>query len=480
MTSDTDHTIHGIESHSIDYVPTTERHGKVRDQGPFWFTGNFQFLTISIGFIGPGMGLSFFWTSISGILGIMFGTLFMAFHATQGPILGLPQMVQSRAQFGFRGVIVPLFGTLVNYAGFNVICALLLMAGLHNIFGWNQYVVLAATAIPSVILAVYGYDWLHLCFKILFWVSVPLLAVLTLAIAFGAVAHPAPPKLGFNLVAFGVMFASCASYNIAYAPYVSDYSRYLPRDTKASTIIMNVFWGASVSGSWLIALGAWLAVMMGASDPLVALNTSGNAVFPHFGTVLVIDSVAVLFALVSVDNYSGMLTLVTAADSFKTMPRTRAVRAIFITLITALWAGATLICGQSAMTALGLMLTLVLYLLVPWTSVNLVDFFFVRRGHYAVTELFKPDGIYGSWAWRGLLSYALGWAAILPFAVLPGVWTGPLAAKIGGVDISWLMGLLVAGGSYYFIGKGIAVEHEETAVLSSESQLEGYAPAAGE
>ena len=43
-------------------------------------------------------------------------------------------------------------------------------------------------------------------------------------------------------------------------------------------------------------------------------------------------------------------------------------------------------------------LTLMLYLLVPWTATNLVDFFFVRRGHYAITDLFQPDGIYGAWA----------------------------------------------------------------------------------
>ena len=32
-------------------------------------------------------------------------------------------------------------------------------------------------------------------------------------------------------------------------------------------------------------------------------------------------------------------------------------------------------------------LTLMLYLLVPWTALNLVDFFFVRRGHYAITDI---------------------------------------------------------------------------------------------
>jgi purine-cytosine permease-like protein len=86
-----------IERRSIDYVPEGERHGKVWHQGPFWFLGNFQFFTITIGFIGPGIGLSMGWTILAGMLGILFGTLFMAFHAIQGAQLGLPQMVQSRA-----------------------------------------------------------------------------------------------------------------------------------------------------------------------------------------------------------------------------------------------------------------------------------------------------------------------------------------------------------------------------------------------
>ena len=41
------------------------------------------------------------------------------FHASQGPELGLPQMIQSRAQFGFRGVVrgAPI-GTLFTFLGF--------------------------------------------------------------------------------------------------------------------------------------------------------------------------------------------------------------------------------------------------------------------------------------------------------------------------------------------------------------------------
>jgi predicted amidohydrolase len=46
-----------IERRFIDYVPEAERHGKVWHQGPFWFLGNFQLFTITMGFIGPGLGL---------------------------------------------------------------------------------------------------------------------------------------------------------------------------------------------------------------------------------------------------------------------------------------------------------------------------------------------------------------------------------------------------------------------------------------
>jgi purine-cytosine permease-like protein len=34
-----------------------------------------------------------------------------------------------------------------------------------------------------------------------------------------------------------------------------------------------------------------------------------------------------------------------------------------------------------------LLLVLYLYLFVPWTAVNLVDYYVVRRGHYAIAEI---------------------------------------------------------------------------------------------
>ncbi len=60
-------------------------------------------------------------------------------------------------------------------------------------------------------------------------------------------------------------------------------------------------------------------------------------------------------------------------------------------------------------------LLLILYLFIPWTAVNLVDYYVVRRGHYAIAEIFKPNGIYGRWGWRGIARLPDRLRAMVPF-----------------------------------------------------------------
>jgi len=460
-----------IEHKSIDYIAEDERHGRVIDQTPFWFLGNFHFFTIAIGFVGPTMGLSFGFTSLAGALGILFGTLFVAFHASQGAELGLPQMIQSRAQFGYRGVVVVLIGTLFTFVGFNVADSVLVANGLNGMLGWNEtWVTLAAAAI-AVGIAVYGHDWLHRIFRACFWVCLPLYTLLTLAIAVGRVPPMHPATGGFTWVAFIAQFAASAAYNITYAPSVSDYSRYLPRHTRPYQIILAVFVGATSAAIWLISLGAWLATRLGASDGLVALHDAGNALFTGFGVLMALASVTALVAVMGLNAYSGMLTVVTALNSLFEVHPTPRLRIVTILGLAAVWIAVTFAITANAIALLFAALTIMLYLLVPWTAVNLADYFFVRRGRYAITHLFMPHGIYGAWGVRGLLAYILGFLATLPFFVLPDVYTGPAARALGGVDIGWLVGLIVSGASYLALCRSLDVSKESAAIAESESAL---------
>jgi nucleobase:cation symporter-1, NCS1 family len=470
----------GIEVRSIDWIPETERHGRIWHQAPLWFLGNFQYFSIPIGFVGPSLGLSLVWSIVAGLLGILTGTVFMAFHAAQGPTLGLPQMIQSRAQFGYRGVVVPLFATLFTYVAFNVADQVLLAEGLHGAFGWNADLVAIVCAVGAALLAIYGHDWVHRIFRVLLVISLPLMTIVTLGVIFGAAGGKAPAHPGgFVFAAFMAQFSAAAAYNITYAPYVSDYSRYLPRDTTNRSIIASVFFGASGSAIWLIALGAWLAVRLGATDGLVGLQDAGNNVIGGLGGLTAFFSAAALAATMGMNAYGGMLTVLTGIDSIRSIKPTRAARVVTIVALTIVWYLIAKSISANAVTTVFTSLTLMLYLLVPWTATNLVDFFFVRRGHYKIRDLFTPNGIYGAWSWRGLTAYFAGFAAEIPFMILPDLsgwsYTGPLAKALNDVDIAWLVGLAVSAGVYLWLSRSLDVDAERRAAAEPEPEPVGAA-----
>jgi NCS1 family nucleobase:cation symporter-1 len=453
-----------IEQRSITFVPEHERHGRVIDQGPFWFLSNFHFFAIAIGFVGPSLGLSLGYTALAGTLGIVIGTIFQAFHASQGAELGLPQMIQSRAQFGYRGVVVPLLAVLVSLVGYNVVATVILSDGLQTLWSLNRTASAIAISLVAAVLAVWGYDYLHRVFRLLFWVSLPLFSLLSLAILLGKAGGSPAPVGSFNTVAFITQLASAASFNVTAAPYVSDYSRYLPTRTSRSAIILNVFLGSALSAIWLIVLGAWLATHMGVTDALLALKQSGDAVSAGLGSVLTVTSIVALVATVGMNAYSAMLTLLTTVDSLHPVQPTQTMRVAFIGGITVAWIAAAMAFGGDAITYVNAMLVMMLYFLMPWTAVNLIDFFWLRRGRYSIPDLFTPHGIYGAWGGRGLFAYGVGLAASIPFFVVPNVYTGPLAVRLGGVDVGWLVGLVAASIAYLAVSATFDAAAESAAI----------------
>jgi purine-cytosine permease-like protein len=166
--------------------------------------------------------------------------------------------------------------------------------------------------------------------------------------------------------------------------------------------------------------------------------------------------------------YGGSLTLISAIDSFSKVRPTTTIRIVTITFTAVLSLIPALLIGENFLTNFEDFLLLVLYLFVPWTAVNLVDYYIVRRGHYAIGEIFNPRGMYGRWGWRGIISYLLGFAAMLPF-LSTSRYTGFVAHDLNGGDISMFVGLPVAGILYYLLGQSIDVA-AETRVADEESR----------
>ena len=96
-----------IEQYTIAQIPEDQRHGRPRDLFTIWFTSNLIPLAIVTGALATvTFGLPFWPALLAIALGNLVGGLFMALHSAQGPRLGVPQMIQSRAQYGTYGALL--------------------------------------------------------------------------------------------------------------------------------------------------------------------------------------------------------------------------------------------------------------------------------------------------------------------------------------------------------------------------------------
>jgi len=131
--------------------------------------------------------------------------------------------------------------------------------------------------------------------------------------------------------------------------------------------------------------------------------------------------------------------------------------------------------SQDFVEQFGAFLAVLLYLFTPWTAINLVDFYWVRKGHYSVREIFNPRGMYGRWNWRGLLAYGGGFVAMIPFFSTP-LYTGSIAAALGGADIAMLVGLPVSAVVYIVACRSLDTDEDRRLARAADSGLDPDAP----
>ncbi len=467
-----------VEVRSIDYVPLNERHGQLWHLGPLWFMGNAQIATLAVGVVGVSIGGNLLWSLIAILLGVGVGTFFMAFHSAQGPQLGLPQMVQSRPQFGYVGALLVWLFAYAQYAGFNVFNTILAGdAGKQTIHLGVKPGIAIATAL-AVVVALIGYDFIHRVEQGLTYAFLLIFGVFTIGAIVTLGLPPGQLSLSnFDVTPFLTQFGVTAGYQISWAIYVSDYSRYLPPDVTVRKTFLWTYGGSALGGIWLMALGALLAASAGKNfDTVKSIYDAGNGIFDGFGTIVLLFSILGLISVTALNLYGGSLTLISAVDSFVKVTPTLLVRILTIGFTGALSLIVAFSASANFLDNFNSFLLLILYLFVPWTAVNLIDYYVVRKGHYAVAEIFKSDGIYGRWAWRGIAAYLIGLAVMVPFFSTP-KFTGPIAKALNGADLSLFLGLPIAGGLYYWFARSIDVDAEARLARREIEELERAAEA---
>jgi nucleobase:cation symporter-1, NCS1 family len=460
-----------IEQRSIDYVPIRERHGKLWHLWPVWFAGGAHIATIATGFVGITLGGSLAWMAIAVVLGCAFGTFFMAFHSTQGPQLGLPQMIQSRPQFGYLGALL-VWGvaliTLVGYCAFNQVLAADTLMTLGH---FNRQATMLIFGALAVALAIVGYDLIHRAQR---WVAYVLLAVFVImTMAIGRLPLPAGALDldHFQMIPFLTQLLAAAAYQVSWSVNVSDYSRYLPRDVGVAASFWWTYVGAFAGGVWPMLIGVFAAALFPHLELSEALRATADMMWPHSGGVFLVLSLVGLVTITTLMFYSSSLTLLSVADSIRPLRPTVGQRLATLILLLGISSAIALLSSAHFAARFGEFLAILLYLFTPWTAINLIDFYWVRRGHYSVREIFNPRGLYGRWSWRGLVAYFGGFAAMIPF-FSTGLYRGPIARALGGADVAILVGLPVAALIYIGACRSLDLETERRQVAIADQGLD--------
>jgi len=464
-----------IERHSIDYVPLADRHGKVWHLWPVWFSGDAHLATLAVGVLGIALGGNLLWSALAVIAGCALGTFFMAFHSTQGPQLGLPQMIQSRPQFGYVGALLVWGVALVSYVGYSAFNQVLAAQAIHQLAPSvppTSRVVIVGLALAAAAIAAVGYDKIHLAQRLFAYLMIAVLIVFSI----GAVwslrlpAHAWDVR-GLRPVPFLVQLFGAASYQLSWSIYVSDYSRYLPRDVGVRASFWWTFLGAFIGGAWMMLVGTVAAAMAPTLAVSAAMEQCADRVLPGLGGVLLLAAAIGLITISALNFYGASLTLVSVIDTFRKVERS--VRIRLASLAAAALAATLIALSASAhfIDRFGDLLAVLLYLFTPWTAINLVDFYWVRKGHYSVREIFNPRGMYGTWNWRGLTAYGIGFVAMIPF-FSTGLYTGPVARALGGADIAMLVGLPVAALTYIVSCRSLDLEADRRRAAAADLGLD--------
>jgi NCS1 nucleoside transporter family len=462
----------GAETRTIDHIPENERHGKSRNLFTIWFGSNIMMLTIATGLLSTAVyGLPIWAAILAMAVGNVVGGVVMALHAAQGPQMGIPQMLQTRAQFGTWGsllVVVIVVGMYVAFFAGNAVLGGQALDGLVHIGTfWSTVIV----CLISVVGVVYGYRLLHA-----FGTGMSIVAGLVLVAAFVYIiaGHTLPAGAlssgSVTLVGFMSTVSVAALWQIAYAPYVSDYTRYMPKDTGVRPAFWATFSGCVLGSLLTMVLGA----VVGAAFPKLDTATGLTHLVPGIGwLVLLVFGVGISITN-AMNLYCGSLAVITIGQTIvpSWIPRgwTRSTIAVILAIIAVIlgFAGA----GNFLTNLSNLMLTL-LCVLVPWTAVNLVDYYLVRHGSYDIEALFRPDGgVYGRINRNAVLCYVIGIAIQLPF-INTTFFEGPVAKALGGVDVSWIIGLAIICPLYYLLMRfsrhGIAPRDPAAALAPGET-----------
>ena len=495
-----------VEQRGIDFVPESNRWATARNIGALWAGSAVNVEYFIYGALLMGFGFSF-WTAVSLILIGNISFLLLGLASLQGQETGTTAFAISRAAFGTRGSRVMSLFNWLTQLGFETEGLILIvgaatvlaeMAGFHASTPLKVVFIILATAIQAV-MPYFGHGTMV---KVLRLLIAPF-AIIFVIFAFLSHSHlntgiAASPFANWELYMAGLAFVFALS-GLGWTEVGNDYTRYLPRETKKSSVVGWIFLGTALPEIIMMILGAlaftflsgtlhWsgsaASQVWNSSNPLEAFRHQ-SALPSWFVAAFMVFAIIQLFAINSLDLYSSGVSLQAMGLRLK---RYQAV------VLDSLIAGALTIYAVFGSTFALFMKEFVGVIIVwiaPWLGIYLCDWI-LRKYRYNAAELQRTDkdGLYYGHAgfnWNAIIAFVvglvlatIGFSKAPPPIGFPSHWMTPLSNHFGGscatfgqnpctsgwfggADFSVFLGVIGAGLLYFILEKSTGYVKKQVA-----------------
>jgi nucleobase:cation symporter-1, NCS1 family len=464
MRTDEEVILHGnevfaIEVRGFDHIPEPERNMALRQVDHLWIGTSVNLLSFALGALAITLGLNL-WLALAACVVGSLPYAYMALGSIITVRAGLPVSTLARAAFGMRGNLPNAFLSWIASVAFEVINTIFgveAILALFTVLGWKDpggVGKLLAVLLQLILcggIAVLGHAtmvWFQRAFAAL--VGVALLVVFGFTIGQVDWLHATVPHAHLTSATPGAAFltaaAIIASNPLSFLFNGPDWVRYLPSQTPARPIFRHVFWASYLPSLLLTLMGACCATLGDVSDPVAGLKPF----IPAWLFVLYIVAVVGGSLANNVPTYySSGLTLQALGL------RVHRYVATLLDVIASTAIALYILFVQDFSTALNDFIALLVAWVGPFGGVWMADGF-LRRARYDFQAIHARDRLTSRyWGWRGLNPAGciamLGGMLVAALTMKSPLYEGPIAAALGGMDLSWLLGFPVAALLYILL-----------------------------
>lgn len=472
-----------IETHGIDPIPDSDRHGKPQELFWIWFAANISILGVTYGaFLVAFYSLNLWQAVLATVIGTILSFFLVGYVSLAGKRGGAPTLVLSRAVFGVTGNALPTAVSYLSLVGWEIVLVALATFAAQTVLerlGWVSgdlalglaFVVIAGATIAIGLLGhativriqtwfTWAFAALTAVFILLAWSEIDLDAVSSL---------PTGPFWSGFVAGMSIIMAGLG---IGWVNAGADYSRYLPKDTSSRAVVGWTVFGASIGPLILIVFG----VLLAADNPDLATSANPIGVLAEplptwFLVPYMLVAVGGLVGGALLDIYSSGLNLLTLGLR---VPRYQSVAIDGVLML--IGSVYILFFNESFFLPFqGFLITLGV-LLASWSAVFLVDMGLYRRRGYAEGDLYAVTGRYGAWNVAGVASFlvagfvGLGLVSSAPTGEPAWIfsWVGYLLrwfrwedTAFGSSSLGLLLAFVIAGVLYAILSRGAASRASE-------------------